>query len=177
MQTFETFVVSANNEFARDAAWTAAQAPGKSYNPLFIFGQPGAGKTHLLQAIAQHISSRQRNAKVIYNSGECFANEFIDAIQDSKLNKFREHYHQADVLLIDDIQFLCDMGRTQEEFLYAFNALYDAHKLIVLSGNRAPSEIGNLDARLVSCFEWGLTAEVKSPDVEPRIRKRRRRLF
>jgi chromosomal replication initiator protein len=175
-QTFETFSVGPNNNFARDAAWAVAQAPGKLYNPLFISGRAGVGKTHLLHAIGQEISGRQPNAKVIYNSAEGFLNEFIEAIVESNLAKFRLRYRGADVLLMDDVHCLANMGRTQEEFLKTFEARFIWNKQIVLSGNRVPSEIANLHASLASRFEWGLTAEIYPAKGEVHPGKRRRRL-
>jgi chromosomal replication initiator protein len=145
-----------------------ANAPGKTYNPLFIYGGVGLGKTHLMHAIGHHTGTRKKGIKVLYITSERFTNEFIDAIQNSKLVKFRNRYRQADVLLIDDIQFLAGKERSQEEFFHTFNTLFDGHKQIVLSSDRPPSEIANLEHRLVSRFEWGLTAELQPPDVETR---------
>jgi len=167
--TFESFVVGTNNEYAHAACLAVSNAPGKTYNPLFIYGGVGLGKTHLMQAIGQATLARKRSAKVLYITSETFTNEFIDAIQNSTLIKFRKRYRQADVLLIDDIQFLADKGRTQEEFFHTFNTLFDGHKQIVLSSDRPPNEIANLETRLVSRFEWGLTAELQPPDVETRV--------
>jgi chromosomal replication initiator protein len=167
--TFETFVVGRNNEFACAAAVAVAQSPAKTYNPLFVYGGVGLGKTHLMHAIGQSVASRGRSVKAVYISSERFTNEFIDAIQNSTLVKFRKRYRQADVLLIDDIQFLSGKERSQEEFFHTFNTLFDGHKQIVLSSDRPPSEIANLEDRLVSRFEWGLTAELQPPDVETRV--------
>ena len=167
--TFDSFVVGSNNQYAHAAAHAVALAPAKTYNPLFVYGGVGLGKTHLMQAIGQRISSPRKHARVMYLSCERFANEFIDAIQNSTLVKFRKRYRQADILLIDDIQFLAGKERSQEEFFHTFNTLYDGHKQIVLSSDRPPSEIGNLEARLVSRFEWGLTAELQPPDLETRV--------
>ena len=167
--TFESFVVGNNNQFAHAAALAVAQSPAKTYNPLFVYGGVGLGKTHLMQAIGQHVSSRAKGGKVLYISSERFTNEFIDAIQNNTLVKFRKRYRQADVLLIDDIQFLAGKERSQEEFFHTFNTLFDGHKQIVLSSDRPPSEIANLEARLVSRFEWGLTAELQPPDIETRV--------
>lgn len=166
--SFETFVVGRNNEFAHAACLAAAQNPGKVYNPLFIYGGVGLGKTHLLHAIGQHIASSKKGAKVCYVSSERFTNEFIDAIQTGGLVKFRKRYRQADVLLIDDIQFLSGKERSQEEFFHTFNTLFDGHKQIVLSSDKPPAEINGLEHRMVSRFEWGLTAELQPPDVETR---------
>jgi len=167
--TFDLFVVGSNNQFAHAAALAVAQSPAKTYNPLFIYGGVGLGKTHLMQAIGQEIGSRGKGSKVLYISSERFTNEFIDAIQNSTLVKFRKRYRQADVLLIDDIQFLSGKERSQEEFFHTFNTLFDGHKQIVLSSDRPPSEIANLESRLVSRFEWGLTAELQPPDIETRV--------
>ena len=167
--TFELFVVGTNNQYAHAACSAVANAPGKTYNPLFIYGGVGLGKTHLMQAIGQHILKSRKNSKVCYVTSERFTNEFIDAIQNSTLVKFRKRYRQADVLLIDDIQFLAGKERSQEEFFHTFNALFDGHKQIVLSSDRPTSEIANLEHRLVSRFEWGLTAELQPPDIETRL--------
>lgn len=167
--TFESFVVGPNNEIAHAASLAVAQSPAKTYNPLFIYGGVGLGKTHLMQAIGQYVLAKKKSTKVIYLSSELFINEFIDAIQHSNLVKFRKRYRQADVLLIDDIQFLSGKERSQEEFFHTFNTLFDGHKQIVLSSDRPASEIANLEHRLVSRFEWGLTAELQPPDVETRI--------
>ena len=167
--TFESFVVGPNNEIAHAASLAVAQAPARTYNPLFIYGGVGLGKTHLMQATGQHVWAKKKNMKVIYVSSELFINEFIDAIQHSNLVKFRKRYRQADLLLIDDIQFLGGKERSQEEFFHTFNTLFDGHKQIVLSSDRPASEIANLEHRLVSRFEWGLTAELQPPDIETRL--------
>jgi chromosomal replication initiator protein len=167
--TFESFVVGPNNEIAHAASLAVAQAPSRTYNPLFVYGGVGLGKTHLMQAIGQYVWAKKKNVKVIYVSSELFINEFIDAIQHSNLVKFRKRYRQADLLLIDDIQFLGGKERSQEEFFHTFNTLFDGHKQIVLSSDRPASEIANLEHRLVSRFEWGLTAELQPPDIETRV--------
>jgi chromosomal replication initiator protein len=167
--TFESFVVGPNNEIAHAASLAVAQSPAKTYNPLFVYGGVGLGKTHLMQAIGQYVVAKKKNTKVMYLSSELFINEFIDAIQHSNLVKFRKRYRQADLLLIDDIQFLGGKERSQEEFFHTFNTLFDGHKQIVLSSDRPASEIANLEHRLVSRFEWGLTAELQPPDVETRM--------
>ncbi|HJT82683.1 MAG TPA: chromosomal replication initiator protein DnaA [Chthoniobacterales bacterium] len=167
--TFETFVVGPNNEIAHAASLAVAQAPARTYNPLFIYGGVGLGKTHLMQAIGQFISSKKKHTKVMYLSSELFINEFIDAIQHNNLVKFRKRYRQAELLLIDDIQFLGGKERSQEEFFHTFNTLFDGHKQIVLSSDRPASEIANLEQRLVSRFEWGLTAELQPPAIETRL--------
>lgn len=167
--TFDTFVVGNNNNFAYGAAKAVAEAPGKSYNPLFLYGGVGLGKTHLLHAIGQHVAAQRKGARVFYVSSEKFTNEFIDAIQNNKLAIFRKKYRQTDVLLIDDIQFLAGKERIQEEFFHTFNALHEAHKQIVLTCDRPASEIQNLEHRLVSRFEWGLVTDLQPPDVEMRL--------
>jgi chromosomal replication initiator protein len=167
--TFDSFVVGANNQYASAACLAVSNAPGKTYNPLFVYGGVGLGKTHLMHAIGHHIAARKKGVKVLYLTSERFTNEFIDAIQNSTLVKFRKRYRQADVLLIDDIQFLAGKERSQEEFFHTFNTLFDGHKQIVLSSDRPPSEIANLELRLVSRFEWGLTAELQPPDMETRL--------
>lgn len=168
LNTFTSFVVGANNEYARAACVAVSEAPAKTYNPLFIYGGVGLGKTHLMHAIGHHLRALKK-AKILYVTSEFFTNEFIDAIQNGTLVKFRRRYRQADVLLIDDIQFLAGKERSQEEFFHTFNALFDHHKQIVLSSDRPPAEIQSLEARLVSRFEWGLTAELLPPDVETRV--------
>jgi chromosomal replication initiator protein len=167
--TFATFVVGANNQFAHAAALAVSQSPALTYNPLFIYGGVGLGKTHLMHAIGQQVAQRRNASKVMYLSSEKFTNEFIDAIQNNSLVKFRKRYRQADLLLIDDIQFFSGKERSQEEFFHTFNTLFDGHKQIVLSSDRPPAEIANLEQRLVSRFEWGLTAELLVPDIETRL--------
>jgi chromosomal replication initiator protein len=167
--TFETFVVGNNNNFSYAAALAVAQAPGKSYNPLFLYGGVGLGKTHLLHAIGQHVFNSKKSARVAYVSSEKFTNEYIDAIQNNLLVKFRKKYRQTDVLLIDDIQFLAGKERIQEEFFHTFNALHESHKQIVLTCDRPASEIQNLEHRLVSRFEWGLVTDLQPPDIEMRL--------
>src|SRR6266478_4249936 len=167
--TFDSFVVGNNNNFAHAAAVAVAQAPGKSYNPLFLYGGVGLGKTHLLHAIGQHVAAQRKAARVSYVSSEKFTNEYIDGIQNNQLVKFRRRYRQTDVLLIDDIQFLAGKERIQEEFFHTFNALHESHKQIVLTCDRPASEIQNLEHRLVSRFEWGLVTDLQPPDVEMRL--------
>src|SRR5208283_625801 len=161
---FEAFVVGSNNQFAHAAALAVSQSPAKTYNPLFIYGGVGLGKTHLMQAIG-----RRKIQKVMYLSSERFTNEFIDAIQHNMLVRFRKRYRQTDVLLIDDIHFLAGKERSQEEFFHTFNTLFDGRKQIVLSSDRPASEIANLEPRLVSRFECGLTTELQPPDIETRM--------
>jgi chromosomal replication initiator protein len=167
--TFDNFVVGTNNNFAHAAAFAVAQAPGKSYNPLFVYGGVGLGKTHLLHAIGQYVVHHKKGARVAYLSSEKFTNEYIEAIQNNQLVRFRRKYRQTDVLLIDDIQFLAGKERIQEEFFHTFNALHEAHKQIVLACDRPASEIQNLEQRLVSRFEWGLGTDLQPPDVETRV--------
>ena len=167
--TFDTFVVGNNNTFAHAASMAVAQSPGKSYNPLFLYGGVGLGKTHLLHAIGHYVSTHKKGAKVTYVSTEKFTNEFIDAIQNNQLVKFRRKYRQSDVFLIDDIQFLSGKERIQEEFFHTFNTLHESRKQIVLTCDRPASEIQGLEQRLVSRFEWGLVTDLQPPDVETRL--------
>jgi chromosomal replication initiator protein len=167
--TFESFVVGTNNNFAFAAAKAVAEAPGKSYNPLFLYGGVGLGKTHLLHAVGQHVTATKKGSRVAYLSSEKFTNEYIDAIQNNKLVGFRKKYRQTDVLLIDDIQFLAGKERIQEEFFHTFNALHEAHRQIVLTCDRPASEIQGLENRLVSRFEWGLVTDLQPPDIEMRL--------
>src|SRR6266404_5674279 len=166
---FEAFVVGSNNQFAHAAALAVSQSPTKTYNPLFIYGGVGLGKTHLMQAIGQQTIDGRKKHKVMYLSSERFINEFIDAIQHNMLVRFRKRYRQTDVLLIEDIQFLAGKERSQEEFFHTFNTLFDGRKQIVLSSDRPASEIANLEQRLVSRFECGLTTELQPPDFETRM--------
>jgi chromosomal replication initiator protein len=167
--TFDTFVVGSNNNFAHAAALAVAQAPGKSYNPLFVYGGVGLGKTHLLHAIGQYVTQHRKGARVAYLSSERFTNEYIDAIQSNQFGRFRRKYRQTDVLLLDDVQFLANKERIQEEFFHTFNALHESHKQIVLTCDRPAAEIQNLEHRLVSRFEWGLVTDLQPPDVETRV--------
>ncbi len=166
--TFDTFVVG-NNQFAHSAALAVAQAPGKSYNPLFLYGGVGLGKTHLLHAIGHQVAAHKKGARVVYMTTEKFTNEFIAGLQDNSLARFRKKYRQTDLLLIDDVQFLSGKERIQEEFFHTFNALHEGHKQIVLTCDRPASEIQGLEQRLVSRFEWGLVTDLQPPDVETRM--------
>ena len=158
-----------NNEFAHRAALAVAQNPGMSYNPLFLYGGVGLGKTHLLHAIGHQVLADRKNATVAYVSCEKFTNEFIDAIQNNSLVDFRKKYRQTDVLLIDDVQFLAGKERIQEEFFHTFNALHESHKQIVLTCDRPAGEISGLEDRLVSRFVWGLVTDLQPPDMETRL--------
>jgi len=167
--TFETFVVGNNNQMAHAAALAVAQAPAHAYNPLFIYGDTGLGKTHLMHAIGHAIQRNNPHAKVAYLSTEKFTNEFIQALTENALPKFRQRYRSVDVLLLDDVQFLSNKERIQEEFFHTFNDLFESSKQIVLSSDRRASEIAKLEARLVSRFEWGLPADIQAPDFETRV--------
>jgi len=167
--TFESFVVGPNSHHGHAAALAVAQNPGRAYNPLFLYGGVGLGKTHLMQAIGHHASVCPKRAVVSYVTCEQFTNDFIQAIQDAALPKFRKRYRQCDVLLIDDVHFLAGKERLQEEFFHTFNALFDSHRQIVLSCDRPAAEVANLESRLVSRFEWGLVAELLIPDFETRL--------
>ncbi|MGC8744521.1 MAG: chromosomal replication initiator protein DnaA [Verrucomicrobiia bacterium] len=167
--TFETFVVGENNRMAHSTAIAVAHSPGNCYNPFFIYGGSGLGKTHLLQAIGNYVIKHKEKAKVIYLSSESFTNEFIEALQTNSLAAFRKKYRHVDVLLIDDVQFLANKERIQEEFFHTFNALYEGRKQIVMSCDRPATEIQNLQERLVTRFAWGLVADLQPPDVETRL--------
>jgi len=167
--TFDTFVIGNSNRFAHAACLGAAESPGVAYNPLFLYGGVGLGKTHLMHAIGHFVRNHSQNTTVMYISSENFTNELIKSIQRNKMDEFRKKYRNVDVLLIDDIQFISKKERTQEEFFHTFNDLYESQKQIIISSDKPPQEIEQLEERLRSRFEWGLIADIQPPDLETRI--------
>jgi len=167
--TFDRFVVGGSNQFANAATMAVANAPGKAYNPLFIYGGVGLGKTHLMQAAANHILAKEEKYQVLYLSSESFTNDFINSIANRTTEKFRKKYRDVDVLLIDDIHFLGGQVKTQEQFFHTFNHLFDLHKQIILCSDRPPQDIPDIEERLISRFEWGLVVDIQPPDRETRI--------
>ncbi len=172
---FSSFVVGKSNEFAHAAAWAVAQAPSESYNPLFLYGGVGLGKTHLLHAIGTHIQTQNPEFRIAYLAAEQFVNELINSIRFDRMPAFRERYRTIDVLLIDDIQFLANKERTQEEFFHTFNTLYTSQKQIILSSDSSPRNIPTLEERLRSRFEWGLIADIQPPEHETKVAILRRK--
>lgn len=166
---FEHFVVGSSNQFAHAAALAVAEAPSSSYNPLFLYGRSGLGKTHLLQGIAHHLIRHRQDLRICYTTCEEFTNQFINSIRFNRGEEFRERYRSVDILLIDDIQFLSGKTQTQEEFFHTFNALFEQQKQIILSSDCTPADIPKLEARLTSRFQWGLIADVQPPALETRI--------
>jgi chromosomal replication initiator protein len=167
--TFDSFVIGSSNRFAHAAALAVAEAPGQAYNPLFIYGYTGLGKTHLLHAVANYVAAHSSNLTVRYVTSEMFVNDFINSVRDKRIEGFKQRYRTYDVLLIDDVQFFEHKERIQEEFFHTFNSLYEAGRQIVISSDRPPKEIATLEERLRSRFEWGLLTDIQAPDLETRI--------
>ena len=167
--TFDRFVIGSGNRFAHAAARAVAESPGRAYNPLFLYGGTGLGKTHLMQGIGQYLLSKQSDLRCVFISSEHFTNQLIQSIAEKSTQQFRAKYRKVDVLLIDDIQFIAGKEATQEEFFHTFNVLFDMHKQIVLSSDRSPKEIKGIEERLISRFEWGLVTDIQPPDLETRV--------
>ncbi len=167
--TFENFIVGNSNKFAHAACWAVAERPASNYNPLFIHGPSGLGKTHLMSAVVNEIKRKKNDVRVLYVKGDEFTNEMIQSLANQEMQKFRERYRNCDILLIDDIQFIAGKISTQEEFFHTFNALYEERKQIILSSDRPPKDIPKLEERLRTRFEWGLLADIQPPDLELRI--------
>ena len=167
--TFDAFVIGSGNQFAHAASRAVAERPSKAYNPLFLYGGVGMGKTHLMQAIGQEVKKRQPEASICYVSSEKFTNEMINSLRYDKMTSFRDKFRNVDVLLIDDIQFLAQKERTQEEFFHTFNALHESMKQIVIASDRPPKELAEIEDRLRSRFEWGLIADIQPPDLETKV--------
>ena len=167
--TFDSFIVGNSNKFAHAACVAVAQRPAMDYNPLFIYGPSGLGKTHLMSAVVNEIRRKKKDLRVVYIKGDEFTNQLIESLAKQEMNKFRERYRNCDILLIDDIQFIAGKVSTQEEFFHTFNALYEEHKQIILSSDRPPKDIQTLEERLKTRFEWGLIADIQPPDLELRV--------
>ncbi len=167
--TFENFVIGASNQFAHAACTAVANQPGEHYNPLFIYGGVGLGKTHLVNAIGHRVAAQRPNLKVVYLSSESFMNELISSLRRDKMDEFKKKFRNVDVLIVDDIQFIAGKERTQEEFFHTFNSLYESHKQIVITSDKFPKEIPGIEDRLRNRFEWGLIADIQSPDLETRV--------
>ena len=167
--TFENFVIGTSNQFAHAACMAVANQPGEHYNPLFIYGDVGLGKTHLVNAIGHRVAAYRSGLKVVYLSSESFMNELISSLRRDKMDEFKKKFRNVDVLIVDDIQFIAGKERTQEEFFHTFNSLYESHKQIVITSDKFPKEIPGIEDRLRNRFEWGLIADIQSPDLETRI--------
>jgi chromosomal replication initiator protein len=166
---FDTFIVGSHNQLAHAASQAVSKKPGSTYNPLFIYGGVGLGKTHLMQAVGNEVAKRTPDAKILYVTSERFTNEFVAAVQQGKADNFKNLYRSVDVLLVDDIQFLAGKEGTQEEFFHTFNALHQNNKQVVMTSDRLPKEIPAIEERLVSRFEWGMIADIQAPDMETRL--------